>query len=175
MFYHLSSNYLGETIWLTPKIPTSSDISMEGDIPRVCFSTDIKLCIKSICNKTGLINELSQLTIGDLTTLVLQVIKKENTEELEKRLNSGKDIKDLIAVINPSVYKKICKSPIYTPPDHSDFRSNNEHWVLKKTKVKFLGYLDLAVLIKNKEVMLTDKESTVKYYYFNRHKRKNVF
>ena len=46
---------------------------------------------------------------------------------------------------NPSVYTT--KEKAYLPPNASDFRQNEEHWILKPTEFKYMGKINLAKLI----------------------------
>ena len=50
-----------------------------------------------------------------------------------------------VCVKNPAVY--ITKEKAYLPPNASDFRQNNEHWLLKPTEFKFLGRLNIERLL----------------------------
>ena len=55
------------------------------------------------------------------------------------------DTFSFVCVKNPSVY--ITKEKAYLPPNASDFRQNNEHWLLKPTEFKFLGRLNIEKII----------------------------
>ena len=46
--YHISKDYLGKVVTFYPRVPSSSVIKYEGDIPRVCFSTKLKHCLSSM-------------------------------------------------------------------------------------------------------------------------------
>lgn len=49
MWFHVTKNYLGKEIILKPHAPESDCIrNTEGDIPRICVSDDIFLCLRGI-------------------------------------------------------------------------------------------------------------------------------
>ena len=47
------------------------------------------------------------------------------------------------------------------PPAVGDFRSNDEHWILKPTNFYFLGYIDLRALLIRNKIVPTDKEEVI--------------
>jgi len=48
MFYHISKKDLGQTVKLKPKVPSSSLVSREGNIPRICVAPSLYLCALSV-------------------------------------------------------------------------------------------------------------------------------
>ena len=116
--YHVSKGYLGRSVTLNPQLPKSALISIEGDIPRVCFSTELSGCLSSISGGAN-------CSISDALL----------------------EFKDKNIFPNPSVYITI--EDLFTPPNISDFRENNEYWALIPIKVKFIGFIDLFQLTKN--------------------------
>lgn len=58
-YYHLSKKYLGDVVKLKPKVPGTSVITKEGNIPRVCFSINPFHCLRAICGH-------GNLTVSDL-------------------------------------------------------------------------------------------------------------
>ena len=132
--YHLSKMFLGKEAILHPKIPSSSLISKEGNIPRVCFSTQIKYCVRSICGTR-------KLAMGDMI---------EFREEGNKKL-----------IINPSIYVPISnRTDLYLPPDASDFKINREHWALESIEVAYIGKLCLLNFSQGK-IVITELSSTL--------------
>lgn len=64
--YHLSKKFLGNVVRLRPKVPSSSAISIEGNIPRVCFSTNPFYCVRSICGSKHINGfDLIEFRLGD--------------------------------------------------------------------------------------------------------------
>ena len=149
-FYHVSKLFLGEVTTLFPKIPGSSSISIEGDIPRVCFSTHIKYCIRSITGSR-------KLTTADLTEFSEKHISCLNFEDDETYLKETSKIR----ILNPSVYAVDSDNvKLYVPPAASDFRSNKEHWAITAVEVKYVGKLCLASFSEEK-IKITDQEFTL--------------
>lgn len=48
MWFHISKKFLGNKITLTPKVPDSAQLHIEGDIPRICVSSSIYKCLCGI-------------------------------------------------------------------------------------------------------------------------------
>jgi hypothetical protein len=123
--YHLSKKDLGLDVILKPKVPESSVISKEGNIPRVCVSNSLLLCLRSIVG-------CHAIMVDDLFYAFRDLSHYENAEEWKH--NNGH-------FLHPVVYQSL-EIP-FLPPDASDFRINREKWYLKKTAFQRLGYLDL--------------------------------
>lgn len=47
MWYHISKEYIGKEVILTPQVPKSAGL-IEGDIPRICVSSTIYKCLLAI-------------------------------------------------------------------------------------------------------------------------------
>lgn len=130
--YHLSKKFLGNRVTLTPKVPGSAIESFEGNIPRVCFSTNVFHCVRGICG------------CASLQCLDLAEFKDKSSLKL--------------IIINPAIYKTNKK--LYLPPSHADFRSNTEHWSIDSIDVTFIGYLCLNSLLERK-ILVTDNLKTL--------------
>lgn len=48
MWYHVSYEHLGDTKILLPRVPDNANRELEGDIPRICVSSDIIKCLYAI-------------------------------------------------------------------------------------------------------------------------------
>lgn len=116
MFYHISSIDHGESFKFKPRIPRSSLISKEGNIPRICVAPSVYYCLCSIAGCSPL----------DFSDIVLEFKSKDG------------------AIVSPSVYTT--EEIPFIPPNASDFKKNNERWFLKPTIMKRVGYLDLLAL-----------------------------
>lgn len=128
MFYHISSKDHGENFKFKPRIPRSSLISKEGNIPRICVSPSIYYCLCSIAGHRPL----------DFSDIVLEFKSEDGT------------------IVSPSVY--ITEEVPFIPPDASDFKKNNERWFLKSIIMKRIGYLNLLALsVGNIELMSESK------------------
>lgn len=132
MFFHLSKFDLGDSVILTPKVPESSLISKEGNIPRICVSSDVWLCICSIIS-------VEKPSIRDLMYEFIDRTKFDSFEDCKKHNEF---------FLNPVVYE-IDDEP-FLPPDASDFRKNKEHWFLTPKEFNKKGYLDFYSLLKGK-------------------------
>lgn len=145
MFYHLSKKHLGNDMIFEPRLPDSALIKTEGNIPRICVSSDIFLCIRSI---------ISSKNVKIIDLLYEFSDRGENDICFEEWKNKNGFF------INPSIYTTD-ETP-FIPPDVSDFRYNKEHWFLNKTQFKFIGFLDISYLFMN-EIKITDKQFTINY------------
>ena len=134
MFYHVSKKNLGNTIYLEPKIPESSLLEEEGNIPRICVSINVYYCLRSIIAVQAKNFHVFNL----LEAFRHNLLPMESKEYWVAR---GENL------LSPSIY--ISKKYAFLPPNSSDFRSNKEHWYLQKTKFERLGFLDLSALITN--------------------------
>ena len=191
-WYHISSNYLGKTTVLSPRVPKYCCIEEEGDIPRICVSNNITNCLFSVVgvdNVTGMdifdsftfpikskkeielrlkqINKFkfvkesecleslsfdksydvilycNQLPSKDYLDLILDdLCDKVSIINFFPNKKGAFEKKSFICIKNPSVY--VTKEKAYLPPKASDFRENNEHWILKPTEFKYLGKIDLG-------------------------------
>ena len=143
-FYHISSEHLGINPVLEPRVPRSSLIQEEGDIPRICVAPTLYFCVRSIigCNPINQWDVLVQFKTGI-----------EGFETNAEFIQKGKTI-DYPIVYTP------CATP-YLPPNSSDFRENKEHWFLEKTEFFFVGYLDLEHMLDNGKFKLTDNRKSI--------------
>lgn len=149
-FYHISAIDLGREPILKAKIPKSAG-KEEPNIPRVCFSTSILGCLRSI--DSGI-----QAHVPSSLFTLLE----------DERIKNSKFTQEGY-ILNPAVY--ITHEKLQLPPDVSDFRKTKEHWSLKDIKVKRIGYLNVrenllgqhlnykgVSLTKNKYSKLTPEE-----------------
>lgn len=118
MFYHISKKDLGQTVKLKPRVPSSSLVSREGNIPRICVTPSLYLCALSIVS-------FKPVGVRDL----LIEYREEETDN----------------IISPVVY--YTDETPYLPPRVSDFRLTKEHWFLKPTLFNRLGYICLKSLV----------------------------
>lgn len=139
MMYHLSKKYLGDDVILTPKVPVNADLDSEGDIPRICFSTNVFYCVRGIIG-------CKRIRILGLVEFKNKIVSQLDDEEEELKL------------VNPSIY--VTTKKLYIPPAHGDFRYNKEYWALENTEVKFIGFLCLKKLI-NSKLKITDNANTL--------------
>lgn len=160
--YHLSKKFLGAQLTLKPKIPESSVISEEGDIPRVCFSENPFLCVRSICGS-------GDIKVADLSEFKDRTIKEP--KETWKDFINEKEKTDYI-LINPSIY--VTEEILYLPPSCSDFRANKERWSLNKINVEFIGYLCLKSLL-DRKLVNTDQTKSLDTETFQKSKDKRLF
>ena len=125
---------MGQQATLLPKVPNNAYFDEEGDIPRICFSTSIFYCVRSIigCKR--------------LRTIGLIAFKDIYTPEEELKFN------------NPNIY--VTNKKLYTPPACSDFKYNKEYWALDPTEVNFIGLLCLKNLV-NGILKTTDIANTL--------------
>lgn len=150
-WYHISKIFLGDNIILQPKVPESAVIEIEGDIPRICVSSHILKCLRSLISTKKLFAE----------NIILEFA------ESKRILNSKKYIKGYIE--NPCIYYT-SNNPAYLPPDSSDYRNNDEHWFLTSTQFYYFGRLDIKKLIFDNILESTDEENT--YIIFEKSNKK---
>lgn len=155
--YHLSKVFLGNNVILTPKVPISSSIDAEGDIPRICFSVNIFYCVRSIGGGT-------LLKVFDLAEFKNRHISKFDKNYDEEKFN--------FSIINPSIY--ITKDKLFTPPAHGDFRHNKELWSLNPIDVKFAGYLCLNSLL-SRELKITNMSNTLEVNTYLKNLNKRIY
>lgn len=154
--YHISAKYLGITPTLKPKLPQNALISKEGNIPRVCFSDDLALCVKSILGGSSQIYGVELLEFSHKDTLT-----------------------GLVTIENPYVYSleilsiKYNSQKIYIPPDASDFRENHECWSLRPIRVFYLDRLCLASFLDGR-IKLTQEVNTLSVQTINDLKQKEI-
>lgn len=82
---------------------------------------------------------------------------------------------------NPVVYYS--EELPFLPPDASDFRYNDEHWYLKNTKFKLLGYVNMVHLCKTGKISVTRENIKFNRYSetfdqdlkIRKHKHKELF
>jgi hypothetical protein len=146
-YFHLSNTFLGEEAILEPRVPNSSLISVEGNIPRVCFSTNVFYCFRSICGTNS-------ISFNDFANFKDKKINQEHYSEEFFEAWDAMIEKGDFKIINPAIY--ITNEQLYLPPKCSDYRSNKEHWSLKPVKVKFQGYLCLKSLTERKLKITND-------------------
>lgn len=151
-WYHLSKSFLGDNIILQPKVPESAVVEIEGDIPRICVSSHILKCLRSLISTKKLFDE----------NIILEFA------ESKRILNSKKYIKGYIQ--NPCIYYTF-NNPAYLPPDSSDYRNNDEHWFLTPTQFHYFGRIDIKKLIFDNILESIEEEYT--YIIFTKNKEKH--
>jgi hypothetical protein len=161
--YHLSKTFLGNEIILKPQVPSSAWVISEGDIPRVCFSTNVFYCVRSICGGP-------KLKVNNLTEFKDRTIEEQEVS-WDDFINEITDYSSYV-FSNPSIY--ITEDKTYIPPSHGDFRSNRECWSLKETNVKFIGFLCLKNLI-NRKLLITNDNNTLQPDIFIQSFHKRIF
>lgn len=142
MFYHISSLDHGQSFKFQPRVPKSSVISKEGNIPRVCVAPTVYYCL---CSLAG----CRPLKFSDI---IFEFQTDEGT------------------LVSPSVYRT--QQIPFIPPDASDFRKNKEGWFLKPITMERIGYLDLRslsigkidLITKSKDFILDVKLKTIIKY-----------
>lgn len=120
-FYHVSKIDHGEEFEFIPRVPETAILNKEGNIPRICVSTKIFYCLRSICSN----RELYSYDI----------------------LNNLNNYNKTNILMPPTIYAIDPKQPPFLPPDVSDFRYNEELWFLNPIIMKRIGYLDLHKLV----------------------------
>lgn len=140
MYYHVSKIDLGSVVVFTPKIPGSSLISTEGNIPRVCVTTSIRNCLLSI----------NGVREGSIKDTVINLSNEENSYR-----------KDIVTIGPVTIYST--DQQPYLPPDASDFRINKEHWFIQPVEMKRIGYLSLGQLLKGKISLVKKPNQIVDY------------
>lgn len=147
--YHLSKTDLGQDVILKPKVPESSVISKEGNIPRVCVSNSLLLCLRSIVGCHGIM-------VDDLFYSFRDLSHYDNGEDWKR--NNGH-------FLHPTIYEST--DIAFLPPDASDFRLNQEKWYLKKTRFQRVGYLDIEQALHGK-ITIIDKPYLYRWSEFDR-------
>lgn len=125
-----------QKIKINPSIPKNAILEIEGNVPRICFVKDenndientIKKCLRALISiKKDYINSSDILA------------------EFKYRGNKNK-------LINFFIFKYSKEENMILPPDVSDFRLNNKHWLLKEDELELMGYLSLKDLLENKKI-----------------------
>ena len=141
MWFHLTLNPLyssNNRYVIHPKIPVHSSVEIEGNIPRICVSDHIALCLRSMVPHHH--------------------DEDPSVDNLMLNFSSyRKDFKHVIQykkVIFPYVY--CTEAQPYLPPDCVDFRSTHEHWFIEPTMFTFIGNLNLFSVINGEEKLFHD-------------------
>lgn len=150
-YYHISKTYLGKEYLFTPRIPQSSLISVEGNIPRICVSDNILKCIRSM---TG----MHSPDILDITSEF--IFGNDDCSNVDQLLLNGNNF------VNPAIY--YTQNIPFLPPNISDFRYNSEMWFLQPELFQFKGYLNLSQLISGNFVVSESATSLTKKEYIDR-------
>ena len=143
LWYHVSNEFIGYTPILEPRVPDTVLMS-EGNIPRVCVSNNIYFCIRSKVGREDL--RAYDLLYG------FSAISAKDEEDYFIKSESCK----ITTVMNPSVY--VTEGTPYYPPDHSDFRRNNEMWFITPTQFHFIGFLSIGEIVKNRVVRFSNQQ-----------------
>ena len=141
MYYHVSRNDLGISVIFTPKVPSSAIIEREGNIPRICVSSHIVLCLKAI--------------IGNKQPTVDDILQEYNISKFP--IAEG-------TFISPTIYSTT--DIPYRIPHASDFRENKEHWFLNDTTFNRVGYICLKSLILFDKLVILNKPMQFNYTEF---------
>ncbi|MFA6198861.1 MAG: hypothetical protein WC679_00390 [Bacteroidales bacterium] len=135
MFFHISKIDLGDKVTLTPRLPDSAVISIEGNQKRICVSTSPLYCFRSI---TGM--------------------RSPRHYEILYEFKDEYDEDDEPLFCFPTLY--YTKNKPIKPPDISDFSYNEEHWFIEETEFYKIGYVDMLALINNDFKISTVKKTT---------------
>lgn len=152
MFYHVSKKDLGSVVTLIPKVPESSLISKEGNIPRICVSTHIYFCLRSITGGSS-----SKFNVNEILHEIRDDIQPME-ESLEWK-NRG------ACFVSPAIYT--CDEEAFVPPDACDFKKNNENWYIQNQSFKRIGYLHLHRLIMDGQIKLVEYPHTLDGKYLD--------
>jgi hypothetical protein len=144
--YHISRKDLGQDIVLKPRVPSSSVISKEGNIPRVCVSSHPVYCLRSIVGT-------QEISIEDILYAFYDMDNHESLSHWKNR--NG-------LLLPPAIYQSF-EQP-FLPPHASDFRRNKEQWYLKKTPFSRVGYLNLRELLSGR-IKIIDSLDDYHYPY----------
>lgn len=124
-------------IKITPSIPNNAILEVEGDKPRICF-------VKENNNNKEYNQEILKCLRALISTKKDYINSHDILAEFKYRGNKNK-------LINFFIFKYSKEENMILPPDVSDFRLNNEHWLLKEDELELIGYLSLKDLLENKK------------------------
>jgi len=147
-FFHVSYSIEpteNNMVILKPKVPMKM-YADEGNIPRICVSTNIIGCLKGITGKLTKIR-------------LVMTFAKDVLEHEESDCYPSYDL----WLINPKIY--VCNNKMaYLPPKFKDFRKNNEYWYIDETVFHYIGNINLDDLI-NKNVLSRTLENDCRFNY----------
>lgn len=144
-FFHVSKHDLGDRVTLEAKLPSLCNLEKEGDIPRICVSPLVHHCLRAVSSGVNSFKLSDAFDHAKLDTI------------------HGESLQDYIERVpyirGQSVYCTVERP--FVPPAVVDFRKNKEHWFLKDTEFKRIGYIDLEHLYKNRKVRVINEISEV--------------
>lgn len=127
-------------IKITPSIPNNAILEVEGDKPRICFVKENNNNNNKECEQ-----EILKCLRALISTKKDYINSHDILAEFKYRGNKNK-------LINFFIFKYSKEENMILPPDVSDFRLNNEHWLLKEDELELMGYLSLKDLLENKKI-----------------------
>lgn len=143
---------LGAFLTMTPRVPETCLISKEGNIPRICVSTHLYYCLRSI---TG----------GSSNKFYVNEILHEIRDDMRAMESCDEWIKRATWLNSPTVY--ISYEEAFTPPDACDFKKNHESWYITPQKFQRLGFIDLPTLVSEGVIKIIDTEHSIEGKYLN--------
>lgn len=153
LWYHVSDEFIGYQATFMPRQNKGEAfiLHFEGNVPRICVSNNIYFCIRSKIGR-------EDLRVYDLMYQfrIREFFDEEEPEGGDNLSWICRDDGKLIVVKNPSIY--ITEQSPYYPPNHSDFRRNNEMWFTTPTQFQFIGFLSIDQMIKNHVVRFTNQQ-----------------
>jgi hypothetical protein len=168
-FFHVSKKYLGETVILKPRLPDTANIAKEGNIPRVCFSISLPLCLRSILGGgRSLMRQVSELI-----EFRSELLASYGFDPRFTTIEEYRDYEERIPFINPSVYEALRTDQLYEPPAVGDFRTHKEHWSISEIECEFIGRIDLNELVESR-LVLTTEEKTLNREKYTRMKNEMI-
>lgn len=133
MYYHLSKKDHGSDFLFKPRVPESSVIDFEGDIPRVCVTPRIIACLHSIAGTVG------RLSLADI------VYNFQGDRPLPSKWMREPDDDRVEVIVSPTVYRT--HQVPYKPPKACDFHKTEEGWFIKSIRMERIGYLNIHSLM----------------------------
>lgn len=138
-FLHVSKHDLGEKFKFTPRIPENAVLDYEGDIPRVCVSTNLYDCVRGVLGE-------AEPVVADFA----HTMRRWHTERSRGMYYEAS-----------ALYGTNRKA--FLPPDHGDFRDNQEHWFLTPVTMYRLGYIDLRAFFQFCELKIVPERQVFQY------------
>ena len=137
-FLHLSKSDLGAKFKFIPRIPSNAIMDEEGDIPRICVSTNLYDCVRGILG----------MTLPSTNDFGCEMRRFPQRQTLWEQVGEP--------TFHPCALYGTNRQA-YLPPNHGDFRENNEHWFLTPVTMNRLGFLDLHAFFKDGELRIIDE------------------
>lgn len=143
--FHVSKHDLGEKTTLEARIPWLCNLDTEGNVPRICVSPLIHHCLRAVSSG---VNNFNVKDVLEHARIDIEAF--EQIEEYVERIPY---------IRGQTVY--YTEDRPFVPPACGDFRKNREHWFLKNTDFKRVGYIDLEYLISERKVRVINNVSEI--------------